>query len=160
MICLDSQVVVFCMQPPEDEIGERAAALVARCTEQSIPIMISPIVVAELLSGVPENNAIAYLETLKRRFVSPPFDDLCALHFARIWRTYRSRIPQFQREGLTRQRIKADWLIAASALAHGAQVIYSQDEDVHRCAEGLIEVRYLDSEPIPANQPPLPMSES
>lgn len=157
MICLDTQIVIRCMKPDESESGQRAAALMARCAEQNIPIMLSPIVVAELLSGVSEENEIEFLRILKSRFVSPSFDDICSLKFAHIWRTNQERRRELQKEGLSRNLIRMDWLIVASALAHQAEYICSDDKHVHSCAQGLIEVRYLSEEPIPAQQESLPL---
>ncbi|MGB5050456.1 MAG: hypothetical protein WBO46_16040, partial [Caldilineaceae bacterium] len=138
-------------------LGQRAAALVTRCGAQNIPIMLSPIVVAELLCGVAEGKETEFLQIVKKRFVSPNFDDICSLKFAQIWRANQERRRDLQKEGLSRNLIRMDWLIVASALAHQVEYIFSDDKHVHSCAQGLIEVRYLAEEPIPAQQESIPL---
>jgi len=146
------------MQRDESDLGQRANALLQRCQAQSIPIMLSSLVVAEMLAGMEEGSEAEFLRRVQRRFVSPNFDSLSAIQFARLWRSYRDRVRELQQEGLTRNRIRGDWFIVASALAQRASCIYSEDPHLHRCAQGLIEVRYLAQEPIPARQDPLPLT--
>jgi hypothetical protein len=50
------------------------------------------------------------------------------------------------RPGATREALKADAMINATAIAHGAKVIYSHNNDLFSLAEGFIEAKNFEDE--------------
>jgi predicted nucleic acid-binding protein len=101
--------------------------------------MIPSIVVAEFLCEIEPEKHHAVNEFMHRRFIIPPFDTQAALRFADIWRKRRKE------KVIARAEMKADFMITATAMARGANCIYSKDAGLRRFAQDYIEVRALPS---------------
>jgi predicted nucleic acid-binding protein len=70
----------------------------------------------------------------------PPFDTQAALHFEKMWRNRKQVKDQ---NGISRAEMKADFMIAATAIARGAECIYSEDAGLKKFAQDYIDVRPL-----------------
>jgi predicted nucleic acid-binding protein len=71
------------------------------------------------------------------------YDIRAALYYAKIWRAKsdKSKLKELQENGKTRQELKADRMIVATALANGSECIYSHDGGLKVFGDGFIEVR-------------------
>ena len=82
-----------------------------------------------------------------------PFDDLAAKYFAEIWQKNKASRMTAREKGISRAEIKADYMIVATAAAHKAFCIYSNDPHLPMFSEGYVEVRRLPD--VPPEQLPL-----
>ena len=105
-------------------------------------MMVPSVVVAELLCALKPTEHNAFSERMHRRFIVPPFDTKAALHYAQIWSKKRG---ETDIEKISKPAKKADLMIIATAIAKGAERIYSQDKGLKNLAQGYIEVKPLPS---------------
>ncbi len=83
---------------------------------------------------------------LSKIFQVEPFDLQAAAHFARIWndRYEKGIVKDLQSNyGAKREKIKADCILVATAIAKEADCIISNDTGLEKFAEGQIEVRKI-----------------
>lgn len=127
----------------QEEMIPRTKQLLEECHRSKMTMMIPSVVLAELLTAIePKNHAMVH-NLIKQSFLVPPFDSASSVIFARLWQERQESgvIDQIRKDlGATRQELKADCMIVASAIAHKADVIYSHDEKLRKFANGSIAV--------------------
>jgi predicted nucleic acid-binding protein len=144
LVCFDTHIVIWGVRGKatlgqEDNI-EKAKYLISMCDKDGIKIMIPSVVVAEVLCALEPRLHSAVSELMHRRFIVPPFDTQAALHFAEMWRNKKNIKDE---SGISRAEMKADFMITATALARGANCIYSEDSGLKKFAQGYIDVKSL-----------------
>lgn len=167
IVCLDTMVTLHCFPRPgrpatnldSSDLFERGKALLDICRAEGTKILVPSVVVAELLFGVPEENQSTFLSVLQTSCIVPAFDVKAALLLARLWRAnldmrkydraFRRKLEQAE---VSREILKADCLIVATALANGAECLYSQDKGLELVCDGNLAYRWLRDVPIPAEQ--------
>lgn len=149
IVCFDTQILVWGLKEsatPGQEIKiDQAKYLISLCDERNDIVLIPSIVVGEILSSLPPNKSNEFAAVLHRRFRVVPYDTPAAAAFAMMWRD-RQKLLQRNRElslGATREEVKADCMIAATAKSKGASCIYSEDGKLAKFAKDYIEVRPL-----------------
>lgn len=86
----------------------------------------------------------ALLELIHKRFRVVPVDEIAAIECAKIWHSKRNddELRQYRDEkGITRERMKFDFQIAAVARTRGCDCIYSEDAHLRRFVGDIIDVR-------------------
>lgn len=82
------------------------------------------------------------MEIINKSFIVVPFDTRAAMKYAEILHDrFKAVLEIAQQTGTTRQKMKLDHLIIASALVNGASTIYSYDNGLKNFAVGYIDVK-------------------
>lgn len=132
----------------------KAKFLIQRCQNEKTQAIISAISLAELLSGTSSEEQMRYYEVINRRFRVVLFDGIAAIQFARMWPQWKERRKQAAEslgiESISREEVKADYMIIATAIAVGANCIYSDDAKLRKFAEGNIQALPLPDSSAPS----------
>jgi len=128
------------------DMVSRSIALLASLKRKHSVIMVPSIVAAEYLIDFPLDRQEAQIQVLGRNFFIAPFDAKAAAIAAEI---YSKKIMQQAQcdTNLGRQCLKADLKIIATAIAHGAAHIYTNDRHFNSIASGRIIVEDIPSLP-------------
>jgi predicted nucleic acid-binding protein len=159
LVCVDTQTVIWGVRrvatAGQEDMIPRAVALFQRCAKDRDLVVVPTVVLGELLAGVPVDSQPEFVRQVQRRFVLAPFDAAAALAFGRLWQEHKEKvIPQARTEmaDLTRAEIKADHMIAATALARRCDHLCTADKALARFAERHVPILHLADVPV---QPPL-----
>ena len=111
-------------------------------------IIIPSIVIGELLVAIPEDKQKQELSKLSQLYRIVPYDIMCGAKFAELTRnklikTRRKDILQSNDPYVTKHLVKADVMIMATAIRYGATVIFSDDRDMKKLAQGFIDVKTM-----------------
>lgn len=152
IVCFDTNILVWGIKQEsttgQEQNIKKAAHLISTCSENGSTVIIPSIVVAELLCGVVDSKRREQILRGMSGFRIVPFDTRAALLYAKVWtEDARKRAKPLE---VTRPETKADSMIVATAMAHGATIIYSHDIGMGVFAKGHIEVRELPD--LPAKQ--------
>lgn len=155
LVCFDTNFVIWgvkkeCTTGQEQNI-ERASYIIEQCSREGKQIVIPTLVLGELLSGLNAEKHGAFVQSLERMFILAPYDSRAAVHYARMWQS-RTRETGFP---LTRSEIKADFMIAAIAVAQKCDCIYTNDGPLTKFAKSFIPVIPTSEIILPAKQDPL-----
>ncbi|MBK8022058.1 MAG: PIN domain-containing protein [Chloroflexi bacterium] len=156
IVCLDTQVLYWGIigraSRGQDELIPRARDfLIGLTADENTHVIIPSIVVGELLAFVPEAEQSNVLARLQQDWLIVDFDARAALVFGQM-RSNRFVQEQFKTlrldgPDLNRRALIADCLIVATAIAHEAEVLYSDDRALLRLAEGWISAKRFEDEP-------------
>jgi len=153
IICFDTNILSWGIKqestPGQEQNIEKAAHLISTCSEDGSIVIVPSIVIAELMSGVDAKIQDNILKGLSG-FRIVPFDLQAALLYAKIWTKDARRKAKSLK--ITRTETKADSMIVATAIAHGAACIYSHDDGLGSFAKGHVEVRELPNVPPKQNK--------
>jgi predicted nucleic acid-binding protein len=145
-VCLDTQILIWGLKrqasPGQEDMIDLATRFLSHLTRQKRTCIVPAVVVSELLLPLPLSEHNAFVADIARRFTVPPFDTLTATYLARVWQSKRGQVE------IPRPEIKFDSLIVATALAAGANCIYSHDPHVKLIAAGHLDCRGMDEEPM------------
>lgn len=142
MICLDTMVLIWGVQGAaragQEPMIDRTSRYIRSLRADKTRIMIPTPAVAEYLQGFAEPERGRQLELLARRFVIPAFDLPACYLAADLARRARESSPT---GGASRQAIKTDLQIIATAVVHGAQRIVTDEvSQFERLAAKKIEI--------------------
>ncbi len=154
LVCFDTHFVIWGFKQEatsgqEDYIA-RALYVIQQCEERGDNIAIPAIVLGELLSNIPEEMRADFIRGFEQGLVVLPFDARAALVYARMW-AKRKRFAEY-----TREETKADYMIAATAVANQCSRIYSNDEGLKAFASDHIPVVSIAEIRLPPQQLSLP----
>jgi predicted nucleic acid-binding protein len=146
LVCFDTHMIIWGIQglngtPGQEERIKKAEYLISLCEKDDVTIMVPSIVLAEVLCALDTRLHAEVAKLMNYRFMVPPFDGQAALQFAKIWQN-KKPIPD-----ISRQEMKADYMIIATALARKAECIYSEDKKLKNFAQDYIEVKPLPALP-------------
>jgi Predicted nucleic-acid-binding protein, contains PIN domain len=145
IVCFDTNILSWCLRTcrdnQQDKI-EQAAQLINSLNKSKTKVAIPTIVLAETLSFIPEDSTQNFLELIKKHFLVFPFNSVAAYHYSVITRMKKN----VEIDG-ARWSKSADVKIISTALAHGASCIYSEDEDMLKLADGILQVQCLPAMP-------------
>jgi predicted nucleic acid-binding protein len=146
LVCFDTQIIIWGVKkqatPGQEDNVDKAKYLISICERDKIEIIVPSVVVAEILCAIDPSLHNAFSELMHRRFIVPPFDTQAALHFAEMWRSKKQIKDD---SGIKRAEMKADFMIAATAMARGAKCIYSEDLGLKKFAQDYIDIKPLPS---------------
>ncbi len=136
LVLLDTQIVIWGVLrqagEAQREFQRRARWLLHELENADTQIVLPTIVLSELMVPMSPEQRASFLETAREQFAVVPFDDRAADIAAGLWQKHRKLRKQ---DRTSRQVMKADVLILASAYAAGARVTYSHDRKCRRLAE-------------------------
>ncbi len=117
--------------------------------KQQYKVILPSIVVSELLVAVPTEDHVSVLSQLAGDYRIVPFDLVCARKFAEMRRSHiiKNRLIDLlnpDKLSATRAALKADAMIIATAIAYGAEILFSHNDDMRKMAEGFIEALGFD----------------
>lgn len=128
---------------------ESARRLISKLQTDRIELALTSQVVAEYVGAFPVERQAKQYRDICRDFVVYPFDAKAAKIAAELL-CKSEFIKELKDEfGVSRQVVKADMSIAATAIAAGVDTIYSDDRKLKKVAMGMIMVK-----PIPDSLPP------
>lgn len=143
LVCFDTHVIIWGIRgkatPGQENRIEKAQYLINSCEKNGTKMMIPSVVVAEVLCALDSKSHSAVSELMHRSFIVPPFDTQAATYFAKMWRNKK----QVKDKAVSRAEMKADFMIAATALSRGASCIYSEDAGLRKFAQDYISVKPL-----------------
>lgn len=145
-ICIDSQIIVWGIKK-QSSIGQEDMVLKAEAffrwiDDSKHDVIIPTIVVAEVIAKEPTEIRASYLEILNKSFIITNFDTRAALKYADLLYGRFKEVKDVAAEiGVERQRMKADHMIIATAIANGANRIYSYDSGIKSFSTGFIDVQ-------------------
>lgn len=118
------------------------------------------IVIGEVLCGVTRDDEREEFHSLTNEFMTAPYDVPAALKFSRLFgrgaSSKQAEVKAIRDSGVaatSRDGLKADLMIIATALAHNASILYTHDEEMIRLANGLIDARDFVKEDFPRRLP-------
>lgn len=143
-MCIDTNIVIWgirkeCRKGQEDRIP-RAEQLLDDCLKADLRIIIPTLVLGELLIGPDDIDADRFVQEALTDFMIHPYDFPAAKTFGKIW---RARYGEQRLLEKTRQELRADCMIVATAASLGCECIYSNDAGVHGFAKGFINAQDL-----------------
>jgi predicted nucleic acid-binding protein len=153
LACLDTQILVWGLKEQATEVQQdmipKAKAFLRHLDNKGTRVLVPALVVAELLMPVPPEQHAIVTNLFERSFMIGDFNLRASSFFARIWRSKigDGTVASLQAVGVFRAELRTDCLIVATAVAHGASCIYSNDERVRRFADGHIRAMEMPSIP-------------
>lgn len=155
IVCLDTQVLYWGIigkanNGQEHLIARARDFLIGLTADEETHVIIPAIVLGELLAFVPDADQGNVLAAFQRDWLIVDFNARAALIFGQM-RSNPFVQEQFKtmRTGTdtTRRVLVADCLIIATAIAHEANVIYSEDRALIKLADGWIDAKRFEDEP-------------
>lgn len=150
LVCVDTHILIWGIRESaeggQEDMIHRTKAFIDWCKTNKTTIMVPSIVVGELLTAIEPNHHAMVVNLLESGFDLPPYDANAAALFARLWREKKNSglVAKLQTEmQATRQELKADCMIVATAITRNAEVLYSHDSNLKKFANGNIEVREI-----------------
>lgn len=150
IVCFDTHVVIWGIKkvasPDQENMIPKAEGLIAECNEKKHQIIIPALVLGELLMAIPPEEHSGFLSLISRKLRIIPFDAKAAAIFAKMWRNWADKKKYFDTldgNHASREKIKIDYMIAATAKANNAECIYSEDPLMKKFAEDYIRVENL-----------------
>ena len=149
---IDTNILIWAIRGEATQGKEtqvlKSQNLIEWLNDNSIRIMTSSICLGEFLTGVDVSKHTALTNAIKRSFMLYTYDDACALKAAWLWKKRKEDIKTLRSQSTEnghRAKIINDVMIVATALVHGADMIYTNDTDINTIAGNLIKVELLDN---------------
>ena len=155
IVCLDTHIIQWGVlnrvnRPSEEHYIEKASRLFQLIDSQGYEVIIPAIIIGELLIPLPKEKYSDALNRLSRDWQIVDYDLNAAAHFAnlRSEKAIQNIRVELEKTGLfaTRKHLIADYMIAATAISHGAKIIYTNDRpmkntlsDVRDCRVELLD---------------------
>jgi predicted nucleic acid-binding protein len=146
VIAVDAQILIWGVRKlrPADrpDLVERCAQLLADYKSGQIPIMVPSIVVAQYLMGHSLEQQTRERSIIGSHFFVAPFDARAAAVAAQLYDA--NLLKQVRQETqIGRQCLMADFKIIATAIAHGATALYSDDPHMSKFSGGKLLVKEI-----------------
>lgn len=151
VVCIDTQILSWAIlgqtSAIDDRLILRANHLLKKLDENKHRIIVASITVGELLTAIPDEEHADILGKFRQEWRIVDFNLRAAATFARMrrdWRTkQRIRDIRDYDHSATKTELVADVMIIATAMAHGASLIYSHNVNFRNMATGFIPVEDL-----------------
>ena len=156
IVCVDTNVLIWGVKqectPGQEDLLERAKHLLKQCQAAKDRVIVPAIVIGELLANLPLDTHEVFLRAIRdSSLVVVPYDLNTARLNAKIWQEQRPW-EKLKEAGLSKQAVKTDVLIVATALAQRCNVLYTQDRGVYNLANFYTDCRYVSDVDLPAHQ--------
>jgi predicted nucleic acid-binding protein len=130
LVTVDTNILIWGVRgtctPGQEEMLDRSAAIVKNI-QRNHDLALTAICVAEYLALSTDQEAADELKILQEQFRILPFDAKAAKISAKL---FRDRNEVTELANTRRTEIKADTQIVACAVAHGVQLLYSNDKGI------------------------------
>lgn len=151
-VTIDTMMMIWGIKgvstPGQEDMIERAQRLLQSLADDKIHLVLTSHAVAEYLGAFPPDKRDAQYVALQEYFPIVPFD-LRATEVAADLLYNKDLIKSIQQEfQVSRQVVKADMAIIATAVAAGVQTLYSHDGKFIRAAQGKIIVKDVPALPV------------
>lgn len=151
LVCIDTQILYWALikiaPSSKPHIVSLATDFMQWIEKEKHDVIIPNIVVGELLIRVPPEKHLSVISQFQQNWRLVPFDTPASIKFAEIRRQHAidNRLKDLldPANGSTRAALKADVMIVATAIVHGANVIYSDDTDIPKLSKGFIEAKSM-----------------
>ena len=152
ILCIDSMVIVWGIKkkPTDGQESMIGAAeyFFEWADQQEHEIIIPTVVLAEVLAPETLEMREQYLHVIEEAFLIKNFDIRAALKYAQMLNSRFEVVKNIASEqNVTRQRMKIDHIIIATAMVNSAHAIVSYDGPLKKFAEGFINVIEFPSRP-------------
>jgi predicted nucleic acid-binding protein len=134
-VCIDTNVLFYILKFAAGEEGESehdretlssAGLFLDHVQREKLTLMLPSLVLAEYMRGVaPELHTASLRGLIDEGFQIAPFDAAAAMHYARI--VQHLKAARAEHPELTRPRLTVDYMVAATAIAHRADCLYTED---------------------------------
>lgn len=148
-VCIDNHVLIWGLRE-HAEVGQEAMIprtkhFFGECKKNGTSIVVPSVVLGELLTAIDPKVHAMVVNLIRQSFQVAPYDAAAAVAFAQLWQQRKQAgvIEQIRAEGATRQELKADCMIVATAIVHQTKVIYSHDPKLKKFAGDAIVVMEL-----------------
>lgn len=152
LVAIDSMTLVWGVKKEgtSDQL-QRAKWLFEQLETDKAQIILPAVALSEYLTPIDPREHTRAITALKERFLIPPFDVECASLAARLFwkgKELREVDEQMSQPG-ARKCLRADALIIATAVRHGARILYTGDDKCRRLASTIkhLEVKDLPEMP-------------
>lgn len=146
-VCLDTNVVIWGLLKKatvgQEAMIRRAEALLQFLQQKKVSVIIPSVVLGESMVKLSEDERGSFLAKVSDRLFVAPFDQLSALHFARLF-GFAAR----EASSGERRKIKADLLIAACAAANRVDVLFSNDDEMNKLVIPGLRIERIPSVPV------------
>lgn len=150
LVCFDTNFVIWGIKRQatagQDGNIAKAVYLLQQLEQQDKQILIPTIVLGEVLASLPVEQHASFVMLIRRSFILAPYDAAAASHFARMWQK------RAKDSSHSRSETKADYMIAAVAMANQCESIYSNDDGLRKFASDHIPVIGIEEISIPPEQ--------
>lgn len=141
IVCFDTNVLISAIQDDEtDENTLKAKLLIRDCKTRKVNILIPSLVIAEVFMRLDHVDRSSFFSDISRLAIIAPFDVRASFEYGKVSDAKWSRRKEFN---ISRNEMKFDMLIVATAMANKSECIYSEDAGVIKVADGFIETRKL-----------------
>ncbi|MEM9452269.1 MAG: PIN domain-containing protein [Cyanobacteria bacterium P01_E01_bin.6] len=148
IVCFDSNVIIWGFIQESDTTNadkiSKSIHLIEECSRLEVNVVIPSIALAEVISGCKSKKTAEKIHSeIFKSFRVVPFDSMAAFQYSELWRVKKkSQKGKNKIEG-TRNTLKADCMIIATALSAKAHCIYTGNNEVEKfkkLAQSKIEV--------------------
>ncbi|MEO1163293.1 MAG: PIN domain-containing protein [Chloroflexota bacterium] len=155
VISLDTQLLYWAIiqRPPmgHEHVLGQVTRFLKWTVDNEHKVIVPSIVLSELLIGVPYDKQKYVLAQVTAHYRIVPFDLKASAVFAKMRRDHliKHRLDDLLNPDIlhaTRGALKADIMIIATAIAHGADILYSYDDKLRRLADSYITARNFTDE--------------
>ncbi len=148
-VAFDSSILIDLLN--DRLAGDRKAKLdylIAELQKNRIKILIpTPVLTEVLVKAGKAREAIHQKLSGNSSFQITPFDSRAAMECALL---LEEAFSTNEKRKITNTKFKFDWQIVAIAASHGANIIYSEDDDIFRCGRRAeLTVIKIDDLPLP-----------
>ncbi|NOX57876.1 MAG: PIN domain-containing protein [Planctomycetes bacterium] len=150
IVAVDSQILVWGIRKQGDEEQNKQAKwLFQELGESGSQIILPSVALSEYLTKVEEDEQRSVIAKLTTRFIVAPFDVKCASLAAILFAKGKKNRPK----GVAGARsfLRADAMIIATAVTHGAKIFYSGDKKCRKLASSLPQLDVKGLSDIPPN---------
>ena len=145
--CLDTHVLIWGIKkqanPTQQNMIDRAARFIQWLEKEKHTVIIPAPVLGELLMKIPVEQHQNFISQFSKNFIIAPFDAHAASQFAYIWQKTGESYQSNNQGNSGREKIKVDCMIVAIAVAQKANVLYSEDADIIKIANGFVNVKTI-----------------
>jgi rRNA-processing protein FCF1 len=140
-ICLDTNIIIDCLEKPGSDIGKNQ--LLKLISKKGFNAVLPAVCLSELVVGFPSfTDAQKVHAIMSREFMVLPFDNNCALQLHKVMCSPNSegkKLKEQQKEqlgnGFSRQKMKVDAMILASAMANNCNMLLTSDVGLKAAAD-------------------------
>lgn len=154
LYCVDTHMLIWGIKqqctPGQEDMIERAKSFIGHCQLKGHKLLIPSVVVAEMLVGLPLEAHGDFIRTLEQLFMVAPFDIGVSAVYSKMYIEQKGTIDLLTAAGVTKRKIKADFMIAATAVSRQCQSLYTGDVEIIRFAGPYIRVEEIKDIPLPA----------
>lgn len=159
LVCVDTQVLIWGIKQESNSGQEQriddTLAFLKKLDEDGDKVLVPSVALGEMLVNASEERRGELNAYVVEVFRIVDYDAQAALIFARLYQKYlndRRSVESNQRPShlQNRHKMKADLMIIATALAHQADIICSDDDGVRKLAQA--HLRVMGIPPAPPEQ--------